>query len=858
MFTFNRDIYKKIMCPSGTIYLVNTNKSRTIKECFPNSVRDSWEFLYPEEIKVIMPIGEKKDCLSTMNSGKFDPGKYLNYIFDNLRIGLKGNAPLYNKIYQHLFNIIDDSALMQIIIREEKKQLDSIYVDKKKLDILYEKYEDGISSKKDDLINQVRINLIKQKDVIFSDKRFDSDFSYFIKDLIEKDPIRVVGILCVFALFPEEHLENSSFVEEIKEQYMNSYDISLEIEANKEGKIKYALTPFVDVSAENVLFRDIEIKDIINELNNNNGVILYGFSGCGKTTLARRVYSIIQTEFDYSAWINYKEGINLKQNMLDNLMFEDEETQDEEKKWNRILKLLRDSTKSKLFVIDNIEYIFGVDKELVELPGWRNIKVLLTSNYSKVGSAYKIIEIDNLGNDENCEKCLDLFYHYNPRAAKAKELNYDIVKKICKLAAYNTYFIEVLAKASKQYKSILIDFYNELINKGFLLDFKKEIDTLHDYNYFNSNDGYKKYKENSRTICMQLERILDLDSRNIIEKQLLFFLFLKNGWVHDSLISDYINDIERLVELGWVVYNVSNIYFESYYLHPLVEKIIEMHQIELRQIWDLGEVKKIYEEFERKQGEVIIRLLARANSNLFDEVEEEYWSYQESLYSGIDNSNYLHINYDILVKTLIKKYLSKESLFAICNDLGKKNIIDTSVSALARRIYEHTSSLIIIYKLLCEELSNFERVYECSCYTSNKEKVFLYSNGFSARDRIMVYNYIFNNEDHMVPNIKDFKGIIIKNNSFNNVLIDKWRFSYKYHDVSRSIAIYSVLMTAIANDLDVYAYLKYIFELATKEETAFLNNLLYNTQKVTIDWKGVLPWSETLPKEVRKKKSYLG
>ena len=82
--------------------------------------------------------------------------------------------------------------------------------------------------------------------------------------------------------------------------------------------------------------------------------------GCGKTSIARMVYSHLKDYYDCCGWINYSG--NLKQSMIDSIVLDEysDETMieyDSQKKWQMLRRKLTNSKQTKLFVIDNVDYI---------------------------------------------------------------------------------------------------------------------------------------------------------------------------------------------------------------------------------------------------------------------------------------------------------------------------------------------------------------------------------------------------------------------------------------------------------------------------------------------------------------------
>lgn len=141
-------------------------------------------------------------------------------------------------------------------------------------------------------------------------------------------------------------------------------------------------TTVIDGSSSNILYREDKFHSIVNTIRSNESknVYLYGMGGCGKTSIARMVYSHLKDYYDCCGWINYSG--NLKQSMIDSIVLDEysDETMieyDSQKKWQMLRRKLTNSKQTKLFVIDNVDYIEQIqdprtDKDLISMSTWNN------------------------------------------------------------------------------------------------------------------------------------------------------------------------------------------------------------------------------------------------------------------------------------------------------------------------------------------------------------------------------------------------------------------------------------------------------------------------------------------------------
>lgn len=389
-------------------------------------------------------------------------------------------------------------------------------------------------------------------------------------------------------------------------------------------------TTFISASGQSVLFRDFECNQIIESLKENRGIVLSGMGGSGKTSIARLVYSVVKNEYDCCGWINYNG--NLMQCMLAALRlddFFDEKMADGDikKKWKQVLKIFANNKQSKLFVIDNVDYIEGIqspsmDTELAAISGWDNIKVIITSRLPKISGYDNTIKVNNLGDQTNCDKCIELFYHYNPEAAEYRDVNYETVKKLCELAGYNTMVIELVAKDSRYDYQTLDEYYFRLVRAGFKYADEVPIETDHDYKLLEmrNEDGtvnHHYYDRGNETAASQLVKLFNTRSRSIVEQQILwdFHCLPEAERVSREELRNWlgysIKEINSLKEEGWIKYE--NGFFN---MHPLINQAISCTEEKWEEYWKTGE--------ERRRNEKIPSIISMLKKHLWFEQKDGF------------------------------------------------------------------------------------------------------------------------------------------------------------------------------------------------------------------------------------------
>ena len=329
-----------------------------------------------------------------------------------------------------------------------------------------------------------------------------------------------------------------------------------------------------NVTNDSVIMRENELNQIINLLlhDKKKAIMLSGFGGVGKTSLARLIYSNIKDRYDSTGWIEYHK--NLKSSILECFNFDvfppDCSNRNLNGKWACISDLMNNTRERKLLVIDNVDVDYENDQDplsdrtLNDISGWTNTDIIITTRLPKIGY-YLPIRINNLGNEKHIEKCIKLFYHYYSNGRSKSDYNNTTVKKLIELAGYNTMVIELLAK-SCIYEESIESYYTKLTDIGFSYP-SLDVMTMHD-------DCSKDTKE-------QLANLFSLRKRSDIEKSIVVaFRLLPEGesisrYELEKWMGFTIKDIDRLVKEGWINYN------DAFSIHPLIRHSISLDKAAL-------------------------------------------------------------------------------------------------------------------------------------------------------------------------------------------------------------------------------------------------------------------------------------
>lgn len=357
-------------------------------------------------------------------------------------------------------------------------------------------------------------------------------------------------------------------------------------------------TTVIATTSQNVLFRENEAQNIITSIKEKNAksIFLYGMGGCGKTSLARMIYCHLKDGYDCCGWINYSG--DLKQSMIDSVIIDEYTDEsmteyDSQKKWQLIQRRFTNSKQSKLLVIDNVDYIDGfqnpqTDKNLIGISSWDNTTIIITSRLTNITGFTNRILVNNLGNETDNKKCIELFYHYNEAALSSRESNREIVGKLCALADYNTMVIELLAKGSYYYGDDLDEFYQDLLEKKFSCANDTPVSTEHDLTLIRTNDDENYYDIGNETVATQIYKLFNLKTRSEIEQLILwdFHSLRENEKVTRKELRSWMGytpkDFDKLVDEGWIKFQ-DNLFF----IHPLVNQAIACTNLNSKRYWEI-------------------------------------------------------------------------------------------------------------------------------------------------------------------------------------------------------------------------------------------------------------------------------
>lgn len=319
---------------------------------------------------------------------------------------------------------------------------------------------------------------------------------------------------------------------------------------------------------QSIIHREAELNKIEQFLTEGRkNLLLSGFGGMGKTSLARVMYSRLSNHYDSIGWIEYRG--NLKTSLLASMeLYED--VKDQEKRWELLSKCLKNDLSQKLLFIDNVDRDAIQDQDpmkdetLQALSGWPNITAVLTSRLNEI-QGYHTCKVGYLGDDVFRKAwCADLFYFYYDKEEYNKppqnRCQTNSVYALIERASYHTYAIELLAKSAK-YESSLELFLNAIIHSGFK---------------FPSLNIHTNHKDTYTNAAEQLRKLFDMKTRTNQEKCILWdFAILPNISLTAEEVMDWLgytpNDLDPLIAESWLSFQ------KEFFMHPLIKEVILLH-----------------------------------------------------------------------------------------------------------------------------------------------------------------------------------------------------------------------------------------------------------------------------------------
>ena len=328
----------------------------------------------------------------------------------------------------------------------------------------------------------------------------------------------------------------------------------------------FLTNPPANADESTVICREIELNNLEDKLKTDKALLLVnGFGGIGKTSLARLLFHKIHKQYDEVAWIPYNENLMQSFSAFNFKTWNDCKTKEDRE--YAITQLMNDG-KKKLFVIDNVDHTDDgqdyvqdplTDTLLGALTGWPDTTIILTSRLDEI-EKYATVPITNL----NEEACIKVFYLYHKE--DTEHLQTKIVRKLVNLVGCHTFAVELIAKGAKRRN--LEDYYTQLKNKGIGFDIQRKFKT-------SRNAGQEL------NIAEHLKKLFDMQQRNDEEKHILNdFAVLPTSYSYTAEeIKTWLGyddtQLDNLVNDGWLSFSNN-----SFSMHSLVKEVVRLDYVD--------------------------------------------------------------------------------------------------------------------------------------------------------------------------------------------------------------------------------------------------------------------------------------
>ena len=292
--------------------------------------------------------------------------------------------------------------------------------------------------------------------------------------------------------------------------------------------------------------RTSDVEQVQQKIQKNQNLLLVnGFGGVGKTSVAKALFHKVKDSYHYVGWIEYERS--LKESLLSTVRLYGEET-DPDMRLDKILAFFAEHGKEIFLVIDNVD---RADDALLSTITGMGMTLLLTSRLSNLPS-YQEHPIGFLDEDGGVK----LFYAHCKNINENEHL--DTVKELVEMVQRHTLSIELIAKGYTASYGSLEKYHQALVEKGMTYP-KLEI-----------NAGNEHV---AATIAGHLKKLFDMQRLTEEQKRILYNLsYMPNrnlpgeicGWIQADE-----NEMQRLADTGWIEAGDG-----TYYMHPIVRETV--------------------------------------------------------------------------------------------------------------------------------------------------------------------------------------------------------------------------------------------------------------------------------------------
>ncbi len=304
-----------------------------------------------------------------------------------------------------------------------------------------------------------------------------------------------------------------------------------------------------------ILHREKEVNELEQNFLGTKtcSLLISGFVGIGKSTVARQLFYRLNSNYKYLVWINYNGSI--RESFLSDInLYRDIE--DKNVRWENIKNTLKKCRDDLLVFVDNLPHGIDNDEDNKEDFVWlTDLSHLVATSRSTGIFKFNRYELSFF----TVSQGIDIFYKYFMGDEQRSQVQ--IVEQLVTLVSCHTLSIELIAGGAKnrKYQFNLAKYLEDLVEKGFGFSSEKIL-----VNHENSN----------LTIAENLSTLFNIQEINEAEKLILSnFCIMPKGLILPLDVSERIgfeDDVLNYLvdDLRWISftengYSVFDLVFES-------------------------------------------------------------------------------------------------------------------------------------------------------------------------------------------------------------------------------------------------------------------------------------------------------
>ncbi len=305
-------------------------------------------------------------------------------------------------------------------------------------------------------------------------------------------------------------------------------------------------------------------------INDCKLLLLSGFGGIGKTSLAANYYHTYESKYKHIGWSYAETGLlNALLGFALPMQLDFPDDLPTESRLDLTLAAMAELEKPCLLVLDNTNNIDDLQRYYQALQSCPNFHVLLTTRITEFEQA-KSIRVGTLEPGDS----IALFEKYYPGHQDSDNI---LLKDILKAIGYNTLVIELMAKNLNRLNRLrtnysLNDLLEDLQNNGLLALKNKEVKST-----YKTGGGQIR----SETPAAVIDAMYDLGGLSKSENSLMSIFSVLPAenipfTILETLISNDQNIDDTLLDLsqrGWLDYNQGT---QSFKVSPVIQEIVRV------------------------------------------------------------------------------------------------------------------------------------------------------------------------------------------------------------------------------------------------------------------------------------------